>query len=939
MSWDGMSETGSSNDLRDPPAVGKDSGLSIHHPTAPIPTRWAAPAALVVLALSGAASLSYQVVWTRVFAAGLGSETPAVLAVVSAVMAGLGIGAWLADRPVSRSLHPDRWYAAFEWVIGGWGAVLALALPHVNGVAAAWIGLDPSPARHWFVCFALPCLILLPATAAMGATLPAMDRFLARRIAQRPWVGAVYAANTAGAASGVLLAAWLALPVLGLRAAALTLAGLNVLCGIAIAWMGRGGRQTLVLPPAARPNAKRDLGGWALDRAGNRSSEEAGFFCADAGQPRRRGEHGWTLAAVATGLLGIGFEVMGIRVLSQVLDNTVFTFASVLAVYLVGTASGAAAYQAWCNPPVANPVALLAKLLTALTLTIVAGIAALNVAVELVAFIRTEWGQSVPGVLGAELAVAATVFFAPTALMGATFSHLATVARTETGGVGKVFGQNALGGALAPFLFGTLLLPGVGVWIGLAAIALGYALLATRFIWRAPDTIRSRTVQATLLAAGIAGVTVLTVLAGPVLTELPQRAIVRRHQQGPLGFATVIEEPDGHRALRVDNRFQMGGTAAYEAQARQAHLALLLHPQPRRALFLGTGTGITLGAATLHPDLELEGVELLPEVVRLMPEFDPLNRLATIRESVQVHVADARRFLRLTPRSYDVIVADLFHPERDGTGLLYTLEHFTAGRARLQPGGLFCQWLPLHQLNERSLWIIVRTFLEVFPETELWWLQLSVDVPVLGLIGYTQPGGSNLAQFGDRTPPASLQAELEQLTIAEPIRVLGLRITGASRLASFASGSPINTDNLPRVTFTAPALRYEPARSVSDRVRRVLELTHLAEGITNLSRRGVERPLVERWQRYITARDTYLEGLIADASGRERDALQAWIESTRLSLDFTAGYAQVLSRAVLWRETRPAEVRQLLEALAAAQPTVPVARQLLDRLETEPRWP
>src|SRR5438034_94509 len=101
-----------------------------------------------------------------------------------------------------------------------------------------------------------------------------------------------------------------------------------------------------------------------------------------------------------------------------------------------------------------------------------------------------------------------------------------------------------------------------------------------------------------------------------------------------------------------------------------------------------------------------------------MPSFAPHNFSPERQPALKMFVADARRFVRATSAQYDVIVADLFHPARDGAGSLYTLEHFRAIRQRLASGGLFCQWLPLHQLDENMLRIIVRTFLEIFPRSE-----------------------------------------------------------------------------------------------------------------------------------------------------------------------------------------------------------------------------
>ena len=85
--------------------------------------------------------------------------------------------------------------------------------------------------------------------------------------------------------------------------------------------------------------------------------------------------------------------------------------------------------------------------------------------------------------------------------------------------------------------------------------------------------------------------------------------------------------------------------------------------------------------------LESEGVELLPEVVALLGLFEPANAAILHSPRLSVRVADARRYVQASSAQYDVIVADLFHPARDGAGSLYTVEHFEAVHHRLAAGG------------------------------------------------------------------------------------------------------------------------------------------------------------------------------------------------------------------------------------------------------------
>src|SRR5262249_53222215 len=153
-----------------------------------------------------------------------------------------------------------------------------------------------------------------------------------------------------------------------------------------------------------------------------------------------------------------------------------------------------------------------------------------------------------------------------------------------------------------------------------------------------------------------------------LLNWAPQDKRVREYRDGIMASVAVVEDVARHRVLRVNNHFQMGGTGAADAEYRHAHIPLLLHPNPKRALILGVGTGITLGGASLHPDLKIDGVELLPEVIEVMSEFEPYNRSPDQNPAVHIYAADARRFIKLTQTKYDVIVADLFHPAADGAG-------------------------------------------------------------------------------------------------------------------------------------------------------------------------------------------------------------------------------------------------------------------------------
>ena len=839
---------------------------------------------------SGAAGLGCQMVWTRQLGTGLGHELPALLAVVAAFFGGMTLGAAILDAPIARASRPVRWYAGLEILLGLWTLATAWLIPPVNALCLDIIGIEPGPFRHALVTGALPFLALLPATFAMGATLPAVERIVAPLTGDGRCVGGLYAANTFGALVGVMLGTHLLVPTLGFRATLWTLGTVDLFGGaLLLAWIAP--TVTHSVKPDRRPAAQ---------------NSENVLSC-------RR------LAATlfTTGLLGIGYEIIGVRALAQVLENTVFTFAAILSVYLLGTAVGAACFQRWLKG--SSTRSLLANLLTATAVSAALGMATLPFARKVVEALRNVLGESAAASFCTELAVAALIFALPTLGMGAMFSLLTQRLRDAGQGVGRALAWNTGGAALSGIIFGAGLLPLLGLKWSLAIAVLGYLALLP-------------SVSSLRLAIVVAPVLLVTVLPRDLgLVLLPEGERLIEHREGLLASVTVSASTNGARTLRVDNRFQMGSTAALLPQRRQAHLPLLLHPNPQRALFLGPGTGITLGAALEHPQLRAEGVELVAEIVAVMSRFAPENQDASHHPRARVSVADARRFVRATSQAYDVIVADVFHPARDGAGALYSLEHFQAVRRRLEPGGLFCQWLPIHQLDELTLRSIVRTFLEVFPDAHACLLQFNVDIPVLGLIGGTTRLHLRAGQVEERAASVVLRQPLRDAALNDTLKLLGTLVAGPDSLRAFAKSAPPNTDDRPRVTFSAP--RVAAGRSLSGGNLLVSLLGRWQVDFAPLLPVGAESAgLAERARVFASARDLYLRGLQREAEGDLGVAIDHYLASARTSLYFTPAYARCVSIISVMAGTSPVEARRLWLRLEDAQPAQLLGRQVLEPL-------
>lgn len=827
---------------------------------------------LPLVAASGFAGLGYEIVWTRQLALGLGTEMMAVLGAVTGFFGGLALGAVALDHPIRSARSPWIAYAVLEAVIGVWGLACVFLLPAAARWMAPLLGPEPAPIVLWSTSFALPMLVLLPATMAMGGTLTALERMIGSAWGDDRLSAGIFGANTAGAVTGCLASAFLLLPTFGLSGTLIMLALVNLICALAALAIGRG-RHAARLAPAKPGRLPARL----------------------------------VVTLFATGLLGICFEVLVVRLAAQVMQDTIFTFAGLLAAYLLGAALGGLAWQKIDRGPGDGD---LAALLAGTSLCCLAT-GMLAPAISGIAEAAADRG------VAGELAVAAILFLMPSALMGATFGVLAQQMRDLKGSLGWAVGINGVGACLAPLVCALLLIPALGTWMAVVTVATGYlVLMPLRFrslLWA---------------AAPMALAAFMLLRPSPSMIRLPESGALLAKLEGPMVTASVVNDMTDVRYLEVNGRFRMGGTSSVRSDYRQAMLPLLLHPAPKRSLFLGLGTGATLIGGTKMPGLSVRGVELSKEVVDLLPWFVNPDDLA----HATITVADARRFVAADDDSYDVIIADLFHPALDGSGALYTTEHFAAVRRRLAAGGIFCQWLPLYQLDAPSLRAVIRSFLAVYPGGSAWLNHFSVRTPMLALIGPRDGNGPDATNFTARVREPATAAVTAQFGFADGIDLAGQFFAGPRSLAAYAGDGPLNTDDYPFVTFDAErnvrALTAPPWTLLLGALREIrsnpAELHGAPESFGNA-----------RLSAFYAARNRFLQAgasLRGDPRGRALidAAAPGLLDALRLSPDFDPAYQPLMAMARALLDSDPAAGRSLLAGIVSAAPSREEARRLLE---------
>lgn len=839
--------------------------------------------------LSGVAGLGYEILWTRMFAVSLGHEIVAMLAVLCAFFTGIALGAYLFDKKVAQSRKPENWYIGFELTIGIWAVVLLFLNPVLNPYIATLIGPETSPVRHWAVAFLYPLLLLLPATASMGGTLAAMNSY-SNTLQKESGLAGLYGANTLGAMLGTLCTTFFLVPALGMRTSSAILA-LVTIGGALLFW--RYSLRQIKNPKLTLPR------GLAKPEASPRI----------------------LLTLFFTGFLGIGFEILMIRSLTQFLENTVYTFASLLIVYLFGTSLGAFLYQRFGrNLDLKKSLNVLLQATAAFCLMSIILVGYFEIIFNSVSGL---FGKGFWPAIGVEMVLACLFFLLPTMAMGATFSHLVSAMRSSTGGVGKALSINTLGAAIAPMVFGLWILPELGLKFAFLLIVCGYLLQLPLL------TKRSAPLTATIVLA-LFYIGYLSHSYAFISKEDDESVLF--HKDGVMAAVSVIEEKNGKRHLKVNNHFQMGGTGSRYSDLRQAQLPLLLHKNPHSALFLGLGTGITFSGADGYPQLQADGVELIPEVIEALPFFKDAAGDISASKNLHVIQADARRYVTATKKKYDVVIADLFHPSRDGAGSLYTVEHFRAIRNLLSEDGLFCQWLPLYQMDLDMVKIITRTFLEVFPEGGAYLAHYSVKAPLLGLVGSGKPLRYPERWYRDKLRNREIGKRIRQLRYDSFYSVFGSFLGGPEQLKGFSAGAVLNSDDYQAVIYQAPEFVYSDNRSPHER------LFALVDAMEGIQTDAILAPYVteedyladERLQAYWKARNSFLHAGAGIEQTGDVEQLYATIKDPllaviRQSLDFTAAYYPLLTIAYeMYPHDRDASY-ELLSDLMRANPMRPEA--------------
>lgn len=620
--------------------------------------------ALIYL-LSGASSLAYEILWSRMLSIQFGVSIFGVVLTVSSFMLGLGVGSLLGLRLARHSQYPLRILALLELLV----ALSALLIPNVLQSLEAYFVLAASGLDYtsWSALqmLVVMCVLMLPAIA-MGAGFP-----LILSAAEHSGVslGSMYGMNALGGALGALLPLWL-LPAFAWLNALYVVAVLGLILSallLFISWRHEQDRvkpqvgMSLAMPPRATLLIYAGIGAAAL-------------------------------------LLEIGWT----RLFGMVLLRTEYVLAIILMMFLLGIGLGSLLARRLSHAYWFTGLPLIAA---------TCAIASLWCLPIMASWVEIERFDSFLMALLQQGAVIAALTLPVTLVLGAWLPMLANrVGKQHQSGV-WLYGVNSIGAAVGTLLAGFLLIPAIG---SSATIVLGATLLLILGLsW-------AHTPRA-WFALIVLGIFAAPVLEMPQVAELMPQAYAGTRQlslhEDAISITHVVEAGDGQRQLLADLQRMDASTdpTAVVVQMNQARLPLLLHPQPDNVLFLGLGTGISAAGSLAFPGLERTAVELSQGAIKAaQQQFQLVNN--HVAEKLHIVRDDARHFLMSDDTDYDVIIGDLFHPDLVGRSALLSRQQFQRAREHLTEDGIFVQWLALNQFDLQSLQIVLRTFQRVFAD-------------------------------------------------------------------------------------------------------------------------------------------------------------------------------------------------------------------------------
>lgn len=774
------------------------------------------PALLALFVGSGCAALIYEVVWFQMLELVIGSSAVSLGVLLGTFMGGMCLGSLLLPRVLPVMVHPLRVYALLELGIGAIGLLLLVAMPLVGRLYTAWAGTGMAGI---FVRGLAAALCLLPPTLLMGATLPAIGRWVDSSPRGVSWLGFFYGGNTAGAVIGSLLAGYYLLRVHDSVITTFVAVGLNVVVAVlalALAAVAPFAPTVGDAPAADAPAPASPINVSPTNESPTTASSGGDVAGRGGAVALPRAGERWPVyfAIGLSGLTALACEVLWTRTLSLLFGATTYTFSLLLAVFLAGLGLGSSA-GAFIGRESARPRVALAWCQLGLAL-----------AMAWTSYVLTEslpyWPINpslTPDpwfVFQLDLTRALFAILPGALLWGASFplALAALAVRGDDTGrmVGRVYAANTLG-AIIGSLGASLLLT---IWLGTQRsqqlMVVFASLSALVLLWR--DT---RTQPWLAVPISLAALLALTVQPVPGELIAYGRYVPSQRGQSEVIYSgegwnasvAVTERPNG--VLNYHNAGKVQASSEPQDMRLQrmlGHLTTLIPKNPRKVVVIGCGAGVTAGAVSIDPAVQDQTIaEIEPLVPKVVSTYFSEHNFAVVTNpKVRVHIDDARHFLQTTEERFDAITSDPLDPWVKGAAMLYTREFFELAKSRLNPGGVVTLFVQLYESNTEAVKSEIGTFFEAFPNGMIFantFNGAGYDLVLLGQVDASQIDVDAIEARLTQPDYAPILRSLNQVGIYSAVDLFATYAGSAKDYRGWLKDAEINRDRNLRLQYLA----------------------------------------------------------------------------------------------------------------------------------------
>jgi len=752
-----------------------------------------------VLFLSGVSALIYQVVWIRKFGLVFGVHVFSMSAVLTAFMAGLAFGSLIFGRLVDRKKNPLTIFYCLEIGIGIFAMlfpILFKGLTNIYSIISHSIWLSQYQVQ--LVRFLLAFVFLLIPTTMMGGTLPVIIKFFVRQLRELGFqVSNLYSLNNLGAVAGAFIAGFIIIKAFGIEATLYIGASLNILNAIITFFISRQTQFNTSVPGNENKNKTESSAG-----SGQINTALLPQFIIKLVL--------WIFAI--EGFTTLAYEVVWTRILvGYSFDKTTYFFSTIIIGFIFGLSLGSFLVSRRVDklknlPGTLAMIEILIGFSSVLLLLLFSKIAPLMIQK------RDIFGTWIAN-SGKEYFIFFLLLTIPTTLMGMAYPIVSKIYTDNIQKLGKRMGTigflDTVGSILGSFLGGFIMIPFLGVvrsfmLTALINVTIGMVLLLAHPLMKS--------IRKTIISAAV------VIFAIFIYFKVPNTNYFSWWDQGRFkkswwdqryekivfydeseaGTVIVRQNIDGESySLAVNGHNTAHSTPKDLSVNRQlGYMPYIFHPGPKNAMVIGFGMGAT-ACSLIQPGIkEVDVAEICSGVIKAAPVFGKWTRNVIEKPELHVFDEDGRSLLFMTDKKYDIITSNAIHPRLSNN--IYTKDFYEICYDKLADDGIMCQWIPQNWLSEEEYKSLLKTFIEVFPHSTLWY----VNEYSTHIIGSKKPIEISYSMIAQKFSNETLKTDLAEVGISDPEHFLAQYIFNEEALHEYCKDAMINTDNYPLVEFS-----------------------------------------------------------------------------------------------------------------------------------------